>query len=361
MNQQIGDEDAQEQELRARIMELRETIRVLERPENAELGRGLGPLEELYLDGLQQVLERQRVELNDLERFHRATYRNVLEQIDRNQQIGDEDAQEQELRARIMELRRTIRRLERQQDVVLPERLQPMVVELFYQMAFEESQRQRTELDNAEGLYRATYPNLVERINIQEENDEDQEDLLDVDHFNAVMVRAHQLLQEQGNPVIAPQQLGDQEFREQFLQAERHAQRQVAVRRVPPNLIRLERLAGRRIPNMNAFPVIRFIREDQNPEELRQEEGPEHQGGPENRPEILIVIRRPAEAPVVERHPPEEQREVVGSEGRREAQPEEQPEGLVDDDGVPHPRNQDEPGQEDEEGPENRNPEEPRQ
>ncbi|CAP35356.2 Protein CBG17789 [Caenorhabditis briggsae] len=114
--------------------------------------------------------------------------------------------------------------------------------------------------------------------------------------------------------------------------------------------------------------------ENRNPEEQRQEEGPENQEDPDNQPQILLVIRRPAvtapEAPVVERPAPEEQREVVGLEGQREAQPGEQPdpnvffippERRVGDDGVPLPRNQDEPRQEDLEGQENRRPEEPRQ
>ncbi|ULU08031.1 hypothetical protein L3Y34_019242 [Caenorhabditis briggsae] len=377
-----------------------------------------------------------------------------------SQENGGEDALELELRARIMDLRRTIRGLERQRRVVLPMVLEPMVVALFYQMAFEESQRQRIELDTAERFYRDTYPNLLERLNLQEENDEVQEDLLDEEHLNAVIEVFHYLQQRgqlppeipevpvnlvevpplenvqipppplairqfpvaeaQGNPVVAPQQLGDQEFRERFLEAERHAERRAAaqINLVPPNLIRLERLARRRIENMNAAPLVReqilvrqrrveaaahrenqdpenFIQviraenrqnqdeprqedqegpENQNPEEPRQEEGPENQAVPENQPQILLVIRRPAvtapEAPVVERPAPEEQREVVGLEGQREAQPGEQPdpnvffippERRVGDDGVPLPRNQDEPRQEDLEGQENRRPEEPRQ
>ncbi|CAO4366783.1 unnamed protein product [Caenorhabditis nigoni] len=105
--------------------------------------------------------------------------------------------------------------------------------------------------------------------------------------------------------------------------------------------------------------------ENGNPEEPRQDEGSENQGGPENRPEIILVVRRPAvaapEAPVVEGPAPEEQREVGGPDGPREAQSGEHPERRVEDDGVPHPQNQDEPRQEDLEGSENQNRDEPPQ
>ncbi|PIC48093.1 hypothetical protein B9Z55_007200 [Caenorhabditis nigoni] len=100
------------------------------------------------------------------------------------------------------------------------------------------------------------------------------------------------------------------------------------------------------------------------PREPREDEGPENQGGPENQPQILLGGPRPAvsapEALVVEGIAPEDQKEV-GPEGPHAAQPGEQLEGLVEDDGVPHRQNQDEPRQEDQEGPENRNPGEPRQ
>ncbi|PIC48096.1 hypothetical protein B9Z55_007203 [Caenorhabditis nigoni] len=301
-----------------------------------------------------------------------------------NQQNVGGDAQELRLRARIMQLREN---------------------------------RERRQLNNLERFHRATYPNLLERIDIEDEIHDFQEYLIDLEYLIARNERIRHLQQlgelppdipeapfnpveEPPNPpAVDPQNarrnrrrrwlemqmqhqameqldvLGEQEFREQFRQAERRVVERIVL--VPAEFdqnIRVEHRQNQDEPRQEDP-------ENRNPEQPRQDEGPENQGGPENQLNIQEVPFNPieelrnlaaAEDPdlrriwnrlqrflVIDGLGPEERGVVVGPEGRREAQPGEQPEGLVDDDGVPHPRNQDE--REDQEGQENRNPEEPPQ
>ncbi|ULU08036.1 hypothetical protein L3Y34_019246 [Caenorhabditis briggsae] len=89
MNQRNVGEDAQELQLRDRIMQLRQSIRTLEleRQRIIEDVRGAEPQDVEVLDKVRGVMEHtlelERVDLNNLERNHRATYPNLLlERID---------------------------------------------------------------------------------------------------------------------------------------------------------------------------------------------------------------------------------------------------------------------------------------
>ncbi|CAO4366785.1 unnamed protein product [Caenorhabditis nigoni] len=336
MNQQNVGGDAQELQLRARIMELREIIRDLERPENAELGWGLGLMEGLFLDGLQQVLNRERRQLNNLERFHRATYPNVLERIDIEDEIHD-------FQEYLIDLEYLIARNERIRHLQQLGELPPDIPEVPFNPLEEPPNPPAVDPQNARRNRRRRW---------------------------GEMQMQHQAMELRNLDV-----LGDEEFREQFRQAERRVVERIHL--VPAEFdqnIRVEHRQNQDEPRQEDP-------ENRNPEQPRQDEGPENQGGPENQPNIQEVPFNPieelrnlaaAEDPdlrriwnrlqrflVIDGLGPEERGVVVGPEGRREAQPGEQPEGLVDDDGVPHPRNQDE--REDQEGQENRNPEEPPQ
>ncbi|ULU08029.1 hypothetical protein L3Y34_019241 [Caenorhabditis briggsae] len=311
-----------------------------------------------------------------------------------NQENGGGDAQELELRARIMGLRRTVRGLERRQRTALPMELEPIVVAMFYAVGLEELNRERRELDTAERFYRDTYPNLLERLNLQEENHEVQEHFIDADFLNAVMERARQMQQfgeqllrelhevafnpvevppnppvpplengripppairdfpvaeAQGNPDIAPQQRGAQEFMEWFLEEMNAA---------PENLIQVIRVDPRQEAQEDP--------ENRNPEEPRQEEG--HENQPDIQEELLnpIEVARAgrylnhAQLPRLHRPPPAIRQFPAAGAQRN---PDIAPRRLGDQEFIEqwnaarrffeHRQNQNEPRQEDQEGPEN--------
>ncbi|UMM19971.1 hypothetical protein L5515_015369 [Caenorhabditis briggsae] len=85
MNQRNVGEDAQELRLRDRIVQLRQSIRTLEleRQRIIEDVRGAEPQDVEVLDKVRGVMEHtlelERVDLNNLERNHRATYPNLLD------------------------------------------------------------------------------------------------------------------------------------------------------------------------------------------------------------------------------------------------------------------------------------------
>ncbi|CAP35359.1 Protein CBG17792 [Caenorhabditis briggsae] len=309
MNQLNVGEDAQELQLRARIMELRTTVRDLERPENAELGRGLGPLEALFLDGLQHGLNRERRELNNLERFHRATYPNLLERIDIEDEIHD-------FQEYLIDLEYLIARNERIRHLQGLGELPPNIPEVPFNPVEEPPNPPAVEPQNARRNRRRRW----EEMRMQHQA---------MEALEPPAIRDFPVAEAQGNPVIAPQQLGDQEFVEQFQAWERRAQRQAAeMNAVPADFIQVIRVEHRQNQD-EPRQEDQEGPENRNPEEPRQEEGPENKEDPENEPQILLDGRRPAvaapEAPVVEGPALEEQREVVGPEGPHKAQAGEQP------------------------------------
>ncbi|CAO4366782.1 unnamed protein product [Caenorhabditis nigoni] len=302
-----------------------------------------------------------------------------------NRRIGAEDVEELQLRAQIMELRRNIPELERQQNAPVPREFEEMAT-VFYEVGFQELQIQRAELNDAVTRYRDTYPHLLERIDIQGGNHEIQEHLNERDlrlqhigvfppdiliappnppalepqnvgenrrrrweeiqmqyqengpleraqipgipqlhlHRPPPAIRQFPEVEAQGNPDI-PHFGAHQDFLEQILARQRQVE--AAAHREnqdPENLIQDIRVENRQNQDEPSRENLDGP-ENQNPEEPRQEEDSENQGEPENQPQILLDGRRPAVAapdvPVVEEPATEEQREVVGPEGPHAAQP----------------------------------------
>ncbi|CAO4366788.1 unnamed protein product [Caenorhabditis nigoni] len=234
-----------------------------------------------------------------------------------NQQNVREDAQELRLRGRIMQLRDSVRTLDRERQRMIEDvrGAEPQDVEMLdgiREVMERGLELERGDLNNAERLHRATYPNLLERIDLQEEMNKLHEHLIKLEWTIARNERIRHL-----------QQLGE----------------------LPPN-----------IPEVPLNPAPPIVRDNRFPRLLRQLLRPPNAEGPAGRlvpegpafdvraPRLIPQLQEgPAnaapEAPVVEGLAPGVQRRAVGPERPREAQLEEDPEEWIEDVGVPHPRN----------------------
>ncbi|CAO4366781.1 unnamed protein product [Caenorhabditis nigoni] len=259
MNQQNDDVDLPELQLRARIMDLRRTIPALERLQNAP---------NLNEPRLRPELERQRAELNNLERFHRAYYPNRLDQIILAEEV-------QVLHDNVMEIEmfldenRRVRRMQRLGELPREIRWNP----LNRRRRFRERVRQREE----DVLVRVRFfPEFLENRDRADAAHEAHEAPVvevpgPVDPFVAEL---------RANPNIAPGELEDLEFLAQVPAARIRVQRHVAAINA-----RVARMNAARADLVPAIPV----EHRQNQDEPRQEEGPE------NQPDIQQVPFNPIE------------------------------------------------------------------